>query len=156
DRAEWLSADGKVLATSDYEQREKYLSFVGRFRAPRFAAHWEFLMRPLVPDQSDAKGLIRYRQIEYIRMPVIVSLSLNDARALTRADFVRLGLVTGPGPSDALPYSQRHVHDFEQRYCFDQFWNEERGGHPGTRFMSCGHAFVMVGDANEAFFIDRN
>src|SRR5262249_11977427 len=121
DRAEWLAADGRVLASSDYEQRDKYLAFVGRFRAPRFAPHFEFLLGPLVPDHSDAKGLIRYRQVEYSRMPLLAYLAVNDARALTRADFVRLGLVTAPGPSGELPYSERVVHDFETRYCFDQF-----------------------------------
>lgn len=156
DRAEWLAADGSVLAASDYEQRARYLAFVGQHRAPRFAAHWEFLLRPLVPDHAGAKGLIRYRQVEYSRMPLLVYLAMHDARALTRADFVRLALVTGPGPSDALPYAEHYVRDFESRYCFDQYWNEQRGGHPGTRFMSCGHAFVMVGDANEAFFVDRD
>jgi hypothetical protein len=154
-RAEWLAADGTVLATSDYDQRDKYLAFVGQYRAPRFAAHWEFLLRPLVPDASGAKGLIRYRQVEYARMPLLAYVAMDDARSLTRADFVRLALVTGPGPSDALPYSERHVQDFEHRYCFDQFWNEQKRGPPGTRFMSCGHAFVIVGDAHEPFFVDR-
>jgi hypothetical protein len=154
--AEWLSAEGKVLAVSDYEQRDQYLSFVGRHRAPRFASHWEFLLKPLVPDYSDAKGLIRYRQVEYSRMPLLTYVAMDDARALTRADFVRLGLVTAPGASDALPYLERYIHDFESRYCFDQFWNEQRSGHAGTRFMSCGHAFAMVGDIREPFFVDRD
>ena len=155
ERVEWLSADDKVLAASDYEQRDQYLAFVGRYRAPRFASHWEFLLKPLVPDHSEQKGLIRYRQVEYSRMPLLAYVAMDDARALTRADFVRLGLVTAPGPSDTLPYSERYIHDFESRYCFDQFWNEQRSGHPGTRFMSCGHAFAMVGDARERFFVDR-
>ena len=30
---------------------------VGRYRAPRFASHWAFLLNPLVPDHSDAKGI---------------------------------------------------------------------------------------------------
>jgi len=80
---------------------------------------------------------------------------MDDARSLTRADFVRLGLVTGSGSSDSLPYSARYVRDFEERYCYDQFWNDDRPGRPGTRLMSCGHAFVMVGDAGDPFFIDR-
>jgi hypothetical protein len=154
-RAEWLARDGSVLAVSDYEQRERYLSFVGQHRAPRFASHWQFLLKPLVPDHGGEKGLIRYRQVEYSRMPLLAYLAMDDVRALTRADFVRLGLVTAPGASDALPYSAHYVRDFESRYCYDQFWNEERSGGPGTRFMCCGHAFVMVGDANDPFFIDR-
>ena len=152
--AEWLGPDGTVLAISDYEQRDKYLRFVGRHRAPFFATHWTHLLRPLVPDYSDEKGLIRYRQIEYSRMPLMAYLAMDNARALTRADFVRLGLVTGPGKSDELPYSARYMRDFEDRYCYDQFWNDERSGRPGTRLMSCGHGFVIVGDADDPFFTD--
>jgi hypothetical protein len=154
--AEWLDHNGAVLAVSDYDQREKYLSFVGAHRAPHFSAHWTYVLEPLVPDQSEKKGLIRFRQIEYARMPLMAYLAMDDARALTRADFVRLGLVTGPGESDVLPYSARYMRDFEERYCYDQFWNEERSGRPGTRFMSCGHAFVMVGDAQDPFFMDAD
>ncbi len=156
ERAEWLAADGRVLAASNYEQRDQYLSYVGRHRAPRFAAHWEFLLKPLVPDHSDEKGLIRYRQIEYSRMPLLTYLAMDDVRTLTRADFVRLALVTAAGPSDSLPYSAHYIRDFENRYCFDEFWDEQRSGNPGTRFMSCGHAFAMVGSAGERFFIDRD
>ena len=153
---EWLGRDGSVLAASDYEQRDRHLAFVGRHRAPSFASHWIWLLQPLVHDHSEAPGKIRYRQIEYARMPLMAWLAVDDARALTRADFIRLGLVTGPGDSAALPYSARHIRDFEERYCFDQFWNEERGGRPGTRFMSCGHAFTMVGEAGDPFFVNRD
>ncbi len=153
--AEWLDTDGNVLATSDYEQRERYLAFVGRYRAPRFASHWTYLLRPIVPDHSDEKGLIRFRQIEYSRMPLLAYVAMEDARSLTRADFVRIGLVTGAGTSEASPYSARYLRDFEDRYCYDQFWDEDRSGKPGTRLMSCGHAFAMVGDAGEPFFVDR-
>jgi hypothetical protein len=153
-RAEWLARDDKVLAASDYEQRERYLSFVGEHRAPYFASHWRFLLLPLVPDHGGETGLIRYRQIEYSRMPLLAYLAMDNVRSLSRADFVRLGLVTAPGASDALPYSPHYVREFESRYCYDQFWNEERSGLPGTRFMSCGHAFVMVGDADDPFFVD--
>ena len=155
-RAEWLAKDGSVLAVSDYEQRERFLSFVGQYRAPYFASHWQFLLKPLVPDYGVEKGLIRYRQVEYSRMPLLAYVAMDDVRTVSRADFVRLGLVTAPGASDALPYSAHYVRDFETRYCYDQFWNEERSGRPGTRFMSCGHAFVMVGDAKDPFFVDSD
>jgi len=67
---------------------------------------------------------------------------------------VRLGLVTAPGASETLPYSAAYLASFEQRYCYDQFWNEQRQD-PGSRTMSCGHAFAMVGDAREPFFVDK-
>jgi hypothetical protein len=156
ERVEWLGADDAVLAVSDYEKRADYLSYVGRARGPRFASHWRYLMRPLVLDHSEDKGLIRYRQVEYSRMPLLAYLAMDDARALTRADFIRIGLVTEPGPSDELPFSERHIYAFESTYCFDQYWNEQRRGLPGTRFMTCGHAFAMVGDAREPFFVDTD
>ena len=80
ERAEWLAADGSVLAVSNYEQRDQYLSHVGQHHAPRFASHWEFLMKPLVPDHSDEKGLIRYRQVESSRMPLLSYVAMDDAR----------------------------------------------------------------------------
>jgi len=46
---EWLDAEGTVLAGSDYEKRDKYLAYAGRYRSPCISAHWEFLLRPPVP-----------------------------------------------------------------------------------------------------------
>jgi hypothetical protein len=79
-RSEWLAADGRVLATSDYEKRSKYLAFVSRFRAPCISSHWEFLLRPLVLHHSDEEGPVRYRQIEYHRMPLLAYLAMDDPR----------------------------------------------------------------------------
>jgi len=155
EKVEWLGQDGRVLAASDYEDRDHYLSFVGEHRAPCFASHWRYLLQPLVPDHSGEKGLIRYRQVEYGRMPMLAYLAMDEASLLTRGDFVRLGLVTAPGKSETLPYSATYLEGFEKRYCYDQFWNEQREGHPGSRTMSCGHAFAMVGDAREPFFVDK-
>jgi hypothetical protein len=122
--AEWLAEDGRVLARSDAHDREAFLQHVAEHRAPRMAAHWAWLLQPLVADHSGEAGALRYRQIEYHRMPTMAYLALDDPRALTRADFIRLGLVTGAGGSDgALPYAEQHVADFEARYCYDRFWS---------------------------------
>lgn len=97
---EWLDAAGAVLASSDSQQRELFMAHVAEHRAPRTAAHWAHLLKPLVADQSDEPGELRYRQIEYYRMPLMAYLALDDPRALSRTDFIRLGLVTGAGGSD--------------------------------------------------------
>lgn len=149
---EWLAADGTVLASSDAQQRETFLSHVAQHRAPRIAAHWAYLMQPLVSDHSEEPGALRYRQIEYYRMPLMAYLSLDDPRRLTRTDFVRLGLVTGAGATDGnLPYAAQHLADFEQRYCYDRFWGDT-GAAPNTRYLCNGHALIVVGDARSAFF----
>ncbi|MER2583239.1 MAG: hypothetical protein ABTR20_11020, partial [Candidatus Competibacter sp.] len=76
-RVEWLSAAGETLAVSDYENRRKYLRFVCQHRSPNVAAHWEYLLWPLALYHSDREGVIRYRQIEYHRMPLLAYLSFN-------------------------------------------------------------------------------
>jgi hypothetical protein len=150
-RVEWLAADGTVLATSDAEQREKFLAFVGQHRAARISSHWSFLLKPLVLEHADDDGPIRYRLLEYYRMPLMACLAVDHPKSLSRDDFVRLGLITAPGIDQPLPYSERHVADFEERYCYDRFWDERPGG-PSTRYLCCGHALVVVGDAQSAMF----
>lgn len=152
-RVEWLSATGETLAASDYENRHHYLSFVCQHRSPSVAAHWEYLLRPLAFYHSDREGAIRYRQIEYHRMPLLAYLSFGDPQSLTRGDFARLALITKSGPSETLPYSEKQLADFEQHYCNDKFWDP---GNPmlTSRYLCCGHAFVVVGKAHETFFAD--
>ena len=147
---EWLAADGRVLARSDAHEREAFLAHVAEHRAPRIAAHWAWLLEPLVADHSGHAGALHYRQIEYHRMPVMAYLALDDPRALTREDFVRLGLVTGAGDG-ALPYAASHLADFEARHCYDRFW-AAGGDAPDTRYLCCGHALVVVGRADAHFY----
>ena len=47
------------------------------------------------------------------------------------------------------------MQDFEERYCYDRYWNGEGQEHPGTRFMCTGRVFTMVGDCGERLFVDR-
>ena len=141
-----------MLARSDAQQREHFISHVARHRAPRIAAHWAYLMQPLVSVHSDAPGVLRYRQIEYYRMPMMAYLALDDPRLLTRNDFIRLALVTGTSTADAdMPFAGQHLADFEQRYCYDRFWSNA-GAAPNTRYLCNGHALIVVGDARSAFF----
>jgi hypothetical protein len=151
---EWLDAGGAVLSRSDAQQRDTFLSHVCEKRAPCIAEHWQFLLRPLVYDLCDEAGPLRYRQIEYYRMPVMAYLALDDPRALRREDFVRLGLVTGQG-GDGLPYAEQHLNDFERRVCYDRFWSEG-GPALNTRYLCSGLALIVVGAADSAYFCCRD
>ena len=143
---EWLAADGSVLSRSDYEDRHKFLAFVCQHRSPCIAAHWEFLLRPLVPHYSDDKGLLRYRLLEYYRMPMMAYLALEDVERVARADCVRLALTLGPGDGGNLPLSGEQLADFESRYCYDRLHDSCQGQNwSGTRHMTCGHAMVVIG-----------
>ena len=67
----------------------------------------------------------------------------------------RLGLAASPGTPESLPYSERHLGDFEERYCYDRYWNGQDHDRPGTRFMCSGRVFTMVGDSSPRIFVDR-
>jgi len=155
-QCEWLDADGRVLASSDSRERDAFLAHVAEHRAPRIAAHWEFALAPLVNHHSTREGALRFRQIEYYRMPMMAYLALDDPRSLSRADFIRLGLVTGAGEVSAqnlmsLPYAEQHLQDFERRICYDRFWSDA-GAAPHTRYLCSGLSLVVVGNAaNELY-----
>jgi hypothetical protein len=155
--AEWLGHDGQVLARSDANQRDIFMAHVSSYRAPRIAAHWAWLLEPLVSDHSDQAGALRYRQIEYYRMPQMGFLALDNPRAVSRDDFIRLGLVTGPPASEkdtSLPYAEEHLVDFEKRFCYDRFW-AEGGVAPNTRYLCSGHSLLVLGDAHSPFFVNH-
>src|SRR5262245_22408457 len=111
---EWLGADGQVVGRSDYQDRQRYLAYVNERRAPRIASHWEQLLSPLVADASDEDGTLRFRQIEYYRMPCMTYLAMDDIGCLTRADTVRLALASAPGASDELPFAEEYLTRFEE------------------------------------------
>jgi hypothetical protein len=153
---EWLDANGEVLARSDVQQRDAFLSHLAEHRAPRISEHWEYVLAPLVNHHSGAAGVLRFRQIEYYRMPMMAYLAVDEPRLLTRSDFIRLGLVTGggeamPGNDVPLPYSESHVADFERQFCYDRFWAGS-GAAPNTRYLCSGLALIAIGDAQSEFY----
>jgi hypothetical protein len=152
-RVEWLDAKGNVLATSDYDAKDKYLKHVARHRSPAIAAHWEYLLRPMVLESPGQTGTLRYRQLEYYRMPVMAYIAVDDPAELSRGDFVRIGLLTRPGERDTLPYSVRSLETFESEFCDDRFWGRAGSSMSGdTRLMSTGQLFAVVGRAEDHFF----
>ena len=154
ERTEWLNESGQTLAFSDFGDRAKYLEYVCENRAPRIASHWAYLMQPLVLHTSDEKGALRYRLLEYYRMPVMAYLAVDNIHQLSRADYVRLALIAGPGGDDTLPFSEGYLSTFENRYCYDRYF-----GLPGeaskdaTRTLTGGHDYIAVGNASSRFFV---
>lgn len=154
-KVEWLGRAAEVLATSDYQDRAKYLEFVGNFRSSAVAHHWAFLLQPLGLEYPGQTASLRFRQLEHYRMPFMAYLALDDPTKLSRGDLVRLALVTRPGDPDSLPYSESTLTDFEQRYCEDRFW--ERGGphfRGDTRIIVTGQTLSFVGRFGDQFYSD--
>ena len=155
-KVEWLGASGELLASSDFEDKAKYLSSVARFRTTRLAQHWEFLLKPLMLECPGTTAVLRYRLLEYYRMPFMAYLALDEPASLTRADFVRLALVTSPGDPNTLPYSPVTLEDFEREYCDDRFWGRmgEQSSRGDTRIIATGPTLSVVGRHGDAFFSD--
>lgn len=151
---EWLAADGRVLASSNAADRAHYLDFTRRHRAAPISAHWTFLLEPLGLEADASQATIRYRQIEYHRMPLMAYLAVDDPLALAQEDWVRLGLVATLHPDEPLPQGDPEVISFNHRYCFDRYWAGTAAG-PNTRFLCSGRAFILVGQA-EPYFLDGN
>ncbi|MFT3732391.1 MAG: CorA family divalent cation transporter [Hyphomicrobium sp.] len=156
-KVEFLSEQSVVVVASDYEDRDRFLTHVCAKRAARVAAHWQYLLFPLVPHHSDLPGMLRYKQLEYYRMPQMAFIAVQPDSELTRADYVRLAFASGPGSCQELPFSDRHLEDFEKRYCYDRYFGKHNEIEwPQSRYMSCGHALVVTGSAENPFFVDPN
>jgi hypothetical protein len=106
---------------------------------------------PLVPAHGDDAGSLRYRVLEYHRMPVMAYLAVDDPRSLSREDFVRLGLIHMFRPGDVLPRRDPAVARFESRYCDDRYWTETDTG-PNTRLICTGSTLMVVGEAHSLYF----
>jgi len=140
----FLDASGKVLTQSDYGDRAKYLSLVRDARQTPLAAHWEFLLQPLVPSYRKG-GVIKYFQIENKRIPLMSYLSFDEPRDLSRGDVIRIGSAAKWGESDTLPYAEGFLKDFEKVNCYDRYWDAQ---HPdsgmNTRYVFSGLSFAMI------------
>jgi hypothetical protein len=88
---------------------------------------------------------LRYRPIQYYRMPAMTYLLLDRGADLRREDYIRLTFAAGPGGPDEVSYSGRAYGNFERRYCYDFFYRKGGAGlAQNTRFMSCGNAFTVI------------
>ncbi|MBX3691117.1 hypothetical protein [Dokdonella sp.] len=147
----WLDAQGREVVCSDAADRALFLTHVAEHRAPRIAAHWDYVMAPLVNHHSGRPGALRYRQIEYYRMPMMAYLAVDEPSRLTRDDYLRLALVTGS--HDRAGCDAFAPADFEQQYCYDRFWTDS-GVAPRTRYLCSGLSLVVTGDAHSSYFRD--
>jgi hypothetical protein len=153
-RAEWLDANGNVLVASDSNDKQKFLNYTQAHRSPGITAHWDFLLRPLVLDASEEEGLLRYRQIEYHRMPFMAFLAVDNPRSMSREEWLRLGLIATLHPDEAVPAHAPDVAGFEERCSYDRFWTDADAG-PNTRFICTGRSFIVAGDARSVYFHDE-
>ena len=151
--------------------RGKMVEDVKKGAEPPIAPHWGELLQPLVPyeggtPEDQREGTLSVQQVEDERIPSMCYLAFDDPSRLTKGDMVRLALLDGPGRSETLPYSRSFLKDFDDRYCYDAFWDITTEGvsdHSGkvsskaepwltSRYMCCGYGFTVIGkdDSDDA------
>lgn len=153
---EWLDAKGAPPAGADYTDRLKFYQSVARTQTVDIAAHWEFVLKPMAPHRHGAIGAVRYRPLEFHRMPMMTWLAVEDPASLTRAEFVRLAFAAPPMERDKLPLSSSYLTNFESVHCYDRYFEPGRAepDWPNVRMMCTPQAFVMIGRAGDARFTD--
>lgn len=129
------------------------MKFVCEHRSPCISEHWASILRPLVLADSDEPGALRFRLVEYHRMPITAFLAMEQPRALNAEDWIRLGLGSKLHPDEPLPIHEPTVVEFEKLYCQDRFWTNTDAG-PNTRFICTGSSMMVVGDCKSDFFVD--
>ncbi|MBC8021590.1 MAG: hypothetical protein H7Y14_00630 [Burkholderiales bacterium] len=149
-QVEFLDANGRLLSTSDYGDREKYLSLVREIKQTPLSLHWESLLKPMVPAYLGG-GTVQYYQIENKRIPTMSYLAFDEPRRLSRGDIARIAFAAKWGPSETLPYADKFLIDFEKQYCYDRFWNgEDPASGMNTRYTLCGPQFAMITQQGDA------
>jgi hypothetical protein len=149
-QVEFLDRNGRLLSASDYGDREKYLSLVRDIKQTPLSLHWENLLKPMVPAYLGG-GIVQYYQIENKRIPTMSYLSFDEPRKLSRGDVARIAFAAKWGPSDTLPYSGKFLRDFEEKYCYDRFWDgDDAASGMNTRFTLCGPQFGMITKQGDA------
>src|SRR5690348_6813244 len=143
-QVEFLDASGRLVTASDYSDREKYLSRVREIKQTPLSQHWEKLLKPMVPAYLGG-GVLQYYQIENKRIPIMSFLSFDEPRALTKGDLARIAFAAKWGPSETLPFSPRFLADFEEKFCYDRFWDPDspQSG-MDTRITLAGPTFAMI------------
>jgi hypothetical protein len=153
---EWLDGEGRVLESSDYSDRERFLNFVGTRRAPCIAKHWEFILAPIVNTAAGEDAILGFREIEYYRMPVMSYIALDSLDVLTRKDYIAFAMATRPAKNGIVPFSERFLKRFETNHIYDRLYS---GGLDApeieTRFLTSGEAFTIIAAGNSPSLTDN-
>ena len=128
-------------------------------KAP-MAGHWRWLIAPLTTAGDAKEDDLVVEQLEDDRIPSMLYMGVEDPFAVSPGDTVRLCFCDGKGNPDALPYGERFLSDFEEKNCYDRFWNPPESGEGDsytarkdkewrfTRFLCSGYNFAVITKAS--------
>jgi hypothetical protein len=152
----------KPLVTSDFTSgRRHFAEKVHRGAELPVAAHWHWLMQPLLPFASAAElnpncadGY--YQQIVDDRIPGMTYLAVDDPRSISDGDFDRLTFCDLADEA-SFPFSEQFLKRNREKYAYERFWRRKRDHDTSTyqldtRYLCSGYQFVVVGRKANDFF----
>jgi len=142
---------------SNFEDTDIYLNHVKLYKNAPIASHWQELLKPLIIYKTpESLTNVQYRLIGDDRIPFMAYIAVDSPHQISRPDLVRLAFADGKG--EGYPYSPVFLADFEEKYCYDRFWDTVTPGYEwmNTRIMCNGYGFIFLGDSkDESFFMNE-
>jgi hypothetical protein len=116
---------------------------------------------PRLHDDENLTYPLRYEQVEDDRIPILSFIAVDQPRAITGPDCIRLACIDDAGDWRRYPYSPDFLGERPlDGVAYDRFWcaSGERLGQDKTqqtRWLCTGYGFVGVGSSEDkAFFCD--
>lgn len=150
---EWLPRTGyRSIGRHQPPMQADMVELTLKGKEPPPASHWRELLAPLLPTD---KAAVHLRQVVDERIPLMLYLSVDDPRTISRGDWVRLAMCDESG-SGELPYGRGFLGDFEKQHCYDRHWITDENGvadpTAASRYLFSGYGFVAVGGNENGFF----
>ena len=138
------------VSVSNYWQKDAFMGSPYKHGQPSVSTHWQRIMEPLcfenpADDKDSAK--IYCKHVVDDRIPHMAHLAIEYPLLLKKGDMIRLGLADASGTSDTLPYATAFLDNFEEKYCYDRFWEGGRNMQEwkNTRYIITDYSFTAIG-----------
>jgi len=158
-RVQWYQQATAAGPESDYTSMATHLDFTRQTKKSPMAAHWAWMVEPLVAEEDEETvrngtkdGKLYLEQLQDERMPLMCYLAMDDPQKVGKGDQVRLCFCDGPGDW-VLPYASDFLKTFQERFCYDRFWQLEQE-YMTSRIFCCGYNFTVMGKSDPEFFLD--
>lgn len=102
---------------------------------------WLQLLSPLSIEGYERPGSVLLSQMGDDRAFAHLILGVDNAHDIERADWVRIAMADDPG--DGYPYAEDFLADFEQRHCYDRFFQHGCADF-STRHLFSPYSYALV------------
>jgi len=119
------------------------------------AGHWAALLEPLGTNDYQVQQLGDDRAALASKINLFPAKEIPLIDCIDRGNQIRLCFADAAG-SDRLPYAQRYLAQFEERFCYDRFWYRDGESRESpSRIMNCGYAFTYLGAGDDGYFTNE-